>query len=58
MVLLEMAWSMDTDSFLAAFTKMTSRGRVPLEVISDNGTNFVGANDELKELLACWIKRK
>ena len=38
---LEMAWSLDTDSFLAAFSRMTDRRGIPVEVISDNGTNFV-----------------
>ena len=55
---LEMAWSLDTDSFLAAFTRMTNHRGVPLEVISDNGTNFVGVNNELKELLALLNQEK
>ena len=53
-----LAWSLDTDSFVAAFTRMTSRRGVPLEVISDNGTNFVGENNELKELLALLDQQK
>ncbi|CAB4030216.1 EGF-like module-containing mucin-like hormone receptor-like 1, partial [Paramuricea clavata] len=47
---LEMAWSLDTDAFLNAFARFTSRRGVPKEVVSDNGTNFVGAVNELKEL--------
>ena len=35
---LEMAWSLDTDSFLAAFSRMTDQQGIPVEVISDNGT--------------------
>ena len=46
---LEMAWAMDTDAFLNAFSRFTSRRGVPKEVVSDNGTNFVGAVNELKE---------
>ena len=38
---LEMTWSLDANSFLSAFSRMTSRRGLPLEVISDNGTNFV-----------------
>ena len=47
---LEMAYNLDTDSFLNAFYRMTSRRGLPHKVLSDNGTNFVGANTELKEL--------
>ena len=45
-----MAYGMDTDSFLNAFYRMTNRRGFPTDVISDNGTNFVGAVKELKEL--------
>ena len=46
---LEMAWTMDTDAFFNAFSRFTGRRGVPKEVVSDNGTNFVGARDELME---------
>ncbi|XP_067022918.1 uncharacterized protein [Acropora muricata] len=49
---LEMAWGLNTDTFLNAFTRFTSRRRVPKEVISDRGTNFVGAVGELKKLVS------
>ena len=48
---LEMSYSLDTDSFINAFTRMTSRRGTPIYVISDNGTNFVGAERELRELV-------
>ena len=49
---LEMAWQLDTDSFLNAFTRFISRRGVPKEVVSDNGTNFVGAVNKLKTLVS------
>ena len=48
---LEMAYSLDTDSFINAFIRMTARRGTPTYVVSDNGTNFVGAERELRELL-------
>ena len=55
---LEMAYNLDTDSFLNAFYRMTSRRGLPHKVLSDNGTNFVGANTELKELTSKLDKSK
>ncbi|XP_065174407.1 uncharacterized protein LOC135804458 [Sycon ciliatum] len=49
---LEIAYSMDTNSFLNAFYRFVGRRGLPERVISDNGTNFVGAQGELKELVA------
>ena len=48
---LEMAYTLDTSSFINAFIRMTSRRGTPAYVISDNGTNFTGAEREMKELL-------
>jgi len=47
---LELSYSMDTDSFLNAFYRFVNRRGLPEMVLSDNGTNFVGAVRELKEL--------
>ena len=55
---LEMAWGLDTDTFLNAFTRFTSRRGVPKEVISDRGTNFVGAVGELKKLVSQLDRQK
>ena len=45
------ACSLSTTDFLNAFSRMVAtRGR-PEEVTSDNGTNFVGADRELRELV-------
>ena len=48
---LEVAFGLDTDSFLNSFYRMVNRRGLPLEVISDNGGNFVGADKELRELV-------
>ena len=48
---LEMAYGLDTDSFLNAFYRMVNRRGLPEEMISDNGSNFVGAERELRELV-------
>ena len=55
---LEMTYSLDADSFPNAFYRMTSRRGLPQEVMSDNSTNFVGANTELKELISKLDKSK
>ena len=48
---LEVAFGLDTDSFLNTLERFTSRRETPSEIISDNGTNFVGAVNELMELV-------
>ena len=50
-----MAYGLDVDSFMRAFTRMTDRRGLPKEIISDNGTNFVGANKELIEIFGRLI---
>ena len=45
---LEMAWVLDTDTFLNAFARFTSRRGVPKEVISDRGT-VGGCGGRVKE---------
>jgi len=46
-----MAYGLDIDSFLSAFHCMANRSGVPEEMISDNGTNFVGTERELRGLV-------
>ena len=53
---LEMAYSLDVDSFLNALNRMINRRGVPEEILSDNGTNFVAANKELCELICKDLK--
>ena len=48
---LEMAYDLSTDGFLNAFFRMASRRGLPEEVTTDNGSNFVGADNELRDLV-------
>ena len=48
---LEIAHSLETDSFIMALRRMMARRGKPRNIYSDNGTNFVGAERELKECL-------
>ncbi len=48
---IEVVESLSTDSFLAALRRFTSRRGRPTDIFSDNGTNFVGANRAIKEIV-------
>ena len=48
---LEIAHSLETDHFIMALRRMMARRAKPRNIYSDNGTNFVGAERELKECL-------
>lgn len=50
----EIAHSLNTDSFLAAFTRFCARRGRPDKVFSDNGTNLVSGDKELREMLNSW----
>ncbi len=53
---LEIAHSLDTNSFICALRRfMARRGKIS-KLRSDNGTNFVGAQRELKIAIAAWNK--
>ena len=52
-----MAWGLDTDTFVNALARLTSRHGVPKEVISDRGTNFVGAVGEITKLTSQLDRR-
>ncbi|XP_064638362.1 uncharacterized protein LOC135494372 [Lineus longissimus] len=48
---LEVAFGLDTASFLNALSRMTARRGRPQVMVSDNGTNFRSADRELRELV-------
>lgn len=45
---LDLVESLDTDAFLMALRRFISRRGKPFELLSDNGTNFVGGDKELR----------
>ena len=47
---LELAYGLDTDSFLRALDRFVARRGVPDDMWSDNGTNFVRADREIQQL--------
>ena len=51
---IEIASSLDTDSFINALRRFIARRGQVSELRSDNGTNFVGAERELKEAIRNW----
>ena len=48
---LEMAGSLETDCFLMALRRFVARRGHPVSITSDNGTNFVSGERELRETL-------
>ena len=53
-----MAYSLDTDSFINTFTRIVARRGKPTYVVSDNSTNFVGAERKLRELVEAFDQEK
>ncbi|XP_074641172.1 uncharacterized protein LOC141898924 [Tubulanus polymorphus] len=51
---LELAKSLETDSFLLVLCNFIGRRGRPDEMFSNNGSNFIGAEKELKECLINW----
>ena len=49
---LDLLNSIDADAFLLALRRFIARRGTPFEVLSDQGTNFRGAERELKEAFA------
>ena len=51
---IEVASSLDTDSFIHALRRFIARRGQVKELRSDNGTNFVGAQREIREAIKSW----
>ena len=51
---LEVAKSLETDSFINALRRFLARRGPPSDIYSDDGINFVGADRELKQSLEEW----
>jgi len=51
---LEIVSDLSIDGFLAALRRFVARRRVPAQVYSDNGTNFVDTNNQLSEAYALF----
>ena len=51
---LEVAHTLTTNSFIAAFQRFTSRSRTPAKVYSDNGTNLVSGELGLRKSMEQW----
>lgn len=54
---LELVSDLTTAAFLAAFKRFAARRGTPLNVYTDNGTNFVGARNDLDNNLKLAIKQ-
>lgn len=54
---LELVNDLTTDGFLNCFKRFLSRRGIPRDIYSDNGSNFVGANNHLQDLFVFLRKR-
>ena len=55
---IEIAHDLTSDSFIQAYSRFVSRRGSPVEVFSDNGTNFRRAEVEIKTALEKWNRRR
>ena len=52
---MEVAHSLSTESAIMALRRMAARRGWPVKIYSDNGTNFRGADTELREAYKKWL---
>ena len=52
-----MSYDLTTESFLCALNRFIARRGRPKEIFSDNGTNFVGGERELRKQLKAMNQR-
>ena len=55
---LDVTPSLETDYFIMILRQFISRRGPPKEIWSDRGTNFVGANRQLRKSMARWNEEK
>ena len=55
---IEITHSMDTSSYIMALHRFISRRGTPAVIYSDNGTNFVGGEREMREVVENWNLNK
>lgn len=55
---LEVVSDLSTDGFIAALRRFIARRGMPEHIYSDNGTNFVGAKNQLKEMYALFNSKE
>lgn len=55
---LEVAYSLDTDACINSLRRFICRRGQVVHIRSDNGTNFIGAERELRETLSSWNKSR
>lgn len=55
---IELAYSLNTDSFVMALLRFIGRRGKPSEIYSDNGSNFVGAISELRKYVRQWDQQR
>jgi transposase InsO family protein len=55
---LEVAHTLELNSFLCALTRFISRRGKPEIMFSDNGTNFQGGNREIREAIKSWNEQQ
>ena len=55
---IEFVTDVSNDKFLLAFRRFISLYGIPLQVRNDNGSNFIGAAREIKEMIIRWKRQE